>query len=88
MPGPPSGPGDLAPFESMRPEHLPPAAAFAEPPRPPIPVLLALSAAILVADWWTKRWATAQAEKNFQVLVFIGKRTIAILPDRDVDLGD
>jgi len=35
-----------------------------------------------------KRWAAAQAEKNFQVLVFIGKRTIAILPDRDVDLGD
>jgi len=29
-----------------------------------------------------------QAEKNFQVLVFIGKRTIAILPDRDIDLGD
>lgn len=35
-----------------------------------------------------KRWAAIQAEKNFQVLVFIGKRAIAILPDRDVDLGD
>jgi hypothetical protein len=35
-----------------------------------------------------KRWAAIQAEKNFQVLVFVGKRTIAILPDRDVDLGD
>jgi hypothetical protein len=35
-----------------------------------------------------KRWASVQADKNVQVLVFIGRRTIAILPDRDVDLGD
>jgi hypothetical protein len=35
-----------------------------------------------------KRWSTAQAQKNSQLLVFIGKRAIAILPDRDVDLGD
>jgi Fe-S-cluster containining protein len=35
-----------------------------------------------------KRWATIQAQRNCQVLVFIGTRVIAILPDRDVDLGD
>jgi hypothetical protein len=35
-----------------------------------------------------KRWSAAQAQKNSQLLVFIGKRAIAILPDRDVDLGD
>lgn len=27
-------------------------------PRPSVPILLAISAAILAADWWTKRWAT------------------------------
>ena len=26
--------------------------------------------------------------EEFQLLVFIGKRAIAVLPDRDVDLGD
>lgn len=34
-----------------------------------------------------KRWARLVADRDFQVLVCIGKRTIAILPDRDVDLG-
>ncbi|MBI3539020.1 MAG: signal peptidase II [Candidatus Eisenbacteria bacterium] len=28
-------------------------------PRPGIPALLAIAAAIVAADWWTKRWATA-----------------------------
>jgi Fe-S-cluster containining protein len=35
-----------------------------------------------------KRWATIQAQRNGQMIVFIGTRGIAILPDRDVDLGD
>ena len=34
-----------------------------------------------------KRLSAFQAQKNSQ-LVFIDKRVIAILPDRDVDLGD
>jgi hypothetical protein len=34
-----------------------------------------------------KRMSAFQAQKNSQ-LVFIDKRVIAILPDRDVDLGD
>jgi len=35
-----------------------------------------------------KRLSAVQALKNSQLLVFIGKRAIAVLPDRDVDLGD
>jgi hypothetical protein len=35
-----------------------------------------------------KRLSAVQAQKNSQLLVFIGKRAIAVLPDRDVDLGD
>ncbi len=35
-----------------------------------------------------KRMSAVQAQKNSQLLVFIGKRAIAVLPDRDVDLGD
>ena len=35
-----------------------------------------------------KRLSAFQAQKNSQLLVFIDKRVIAILPDRDVDLGD
>src|SRR4029079_15886073 len=35
-----------------------------------------------------KRSSAVQALKNSQLLVFIGKRAIAVLPDRDVDLGD
>jgi len=35
-----------------------------------------------------KRLSAVQAQKNSQLLVFIAKRAIAILPDRDVDLGD
>ena len=35
-----------------------------------------------------KQWSVIQAQKNHQLLVFIGPRAIAILPDRDVDLGD
>lgn len=34
-----------------------------------------------------KRWAVAGAATNHQILVFNGKRAVAILPDRDVDLG-
>ena len=34
-----------------------------------------------------KRWATAGAASNHQILVFHNKRATAILPDRDVDLG-
>jgi len=35
-----------------------------------------------------KRLSAVQALKNSQLLVCIGKRAIAVLPDRDVDLGD
>ena len=35
-----------------------------------------------------KRLSAFQAQNNSQLLVFIDKRAIAILPDRDVDLGD
>ena len=35
-----------------------------------------------------KRLSAVQALKNSLLLVFIGKRAIAVLPDRDVDLGD
>jgi hypothetical protein len=34
-----------------------------------------------------RAWAGRAAAKNRQVLVRIGKRVVAILPDRDVDLG-
>jgi hypothetical protein len=34
-----------------------------------------------------KRWATLAAERRDQVAIFINKRAIVILPDRDVDLG-
>jgi hypothetical protein len=34
-----------------------------------------------------KSWARHVAGRDFQVLVCIGKRTFAILPDEDVDLG-
>ena len=34
-----------------------------------------------------RRWARHVADRDFQVLVCIGKRTIAILPERDLDLG-
>ena len=34
-----------------------------------------------------RRWATLGASSNNQVLVFIGRRAIAVLPDRDEDLG-
>lgn len=34
-----------------------------------------------------KRWATLGASSNNQVLVFVGRRAIAVLPDRDEDLG-
>ena len=34
-----------------------------------------------------KRWAEAGIHSNRQVIVRIGKRTIAVLPDREVDLG-
>ena len=35
-----------------------------------------------------KRWSAFQAQRNGQMLVFIGTKAIAILPDRDVELGD
>ena len=35
-----------------------------------------------------KRWSAIQAQRNGQMLVFIGTKAIAILPDRDVELGD
>lgn len=34
-----------------------------------------------------KRWAQAGISSGRQVVVRVGKRTIAVLPDRDVDLG-
>ncbi|MDX7949599.1 hypothetical protein P7D22_00200 [Lichenihabitans sp. Uapishka_5] len=34
-----------------------------------------------------KRWAALGASRNNQILVFVGKRATAILPDRDLDLG-
>ena len=34
-----------------------------------------------------KRWAALGAPKNHQLLVFNGDRAIAVLPDRDVELG-
>ena len=34
-----------------------------------------------------KRWAAAGAANNNQILVFTGRRAIAVLPDRDHDLG-
>ncbi|MSP21106.1 MAG: hypothetical protein EXQ93_06260 [Alphaproteobacteria bacterium] len=34
-----------------------------------------------------KRWAEAGLASQRQVIVRVGKRTIAILPDKDVDLG-
>jgi signal peptidase II len=43
------------------PAPLPPqhAAPTHGTPKPSIPLLLGISLAILAADWWTKRWATA-----------------------------
>jgi hypothetical protein len=35
-----------------------------------------------------KRWARAAADARRQVVVFIRRRVIVILPDKDVDLGD
>jgi hypothetical protein len=35
-----------------------------------------------------RRMAAVQAERRGQVVVFVGRRAIAILPDRDVDLGE
>jgi hypothetical protein len=35
-----------------------------------------------------KRWATAAAAKRGQVIVWQGQSTIAVLPDRDKDLGE
>lgn len=35
-----------------------------------------------------KRWAAAAAAKRGQVVVCLGARTIAVLPDRDKDLGE
>ncbi len=35
-----------------------------------------------------KRWAWAAVEARRQVVVFIKRRVIVILPDKDVDLGD
>lgn len=35
-----------------------------------------------------KRWACAAAEARQQVVVFIRRKVIVILPDKDVDLGD
>lgn len=35
-----------------------------------------------------KRWAVAAAAKRGQVIVWLGKSTIAVLPDRDKDLGE
>ena len=34
-----------------------------------------------------KRWAALGAGKGHQILVFTGKRAVAVLPDRDQDLG-
>lgn len=34
-----------------------------------------------------KRWAALGAPRNNQLLVFNGDRAVAVLPDRDVDLG-
>jgi hypothetical protein len=34
-----------------------------------------------------RAWARQVMERDFQVVVFVGKRAIAILHDRDVDLG-
>jgi hypothetical protein len=34
-----------------------------------------------------KRWARLAVQKRHQVLVYIGRRAIAILPGQDVDLG-
>jgi hypothetical protein len=35
-----------------------------------------------------KRWAAAAAARRGQVIVWQGRRTIAVLPDRDKDLGE
>lgn len=35
-----------------------------------------------------RRWADAALSEGNQVLVFVGARAIAVLPDREVDLGE
>jgi hypothetical protein len=35
-----------------------------------------------------KRWATAAAAKRGQVIVWVGRNTFAVLPDRDKELGE